>query len=117
MKNYLAILVILALQGCSENDQHSAKTPTESTHTETQTNRIAIPPAVRANLGITFATVERRQLQDTLRAPGRFEYLPSAKREYRTMLDGKVDILVNQFEQVEKGTPLYRIDSPQWRED
>ena len=116
MKNYLAILVILALQGCSENDQHSAKTPTESTHTETQTNRIAIPPAVRANLGITFATVERRQLQDTLRAPGRFEYLPSAKREYRTMLDGKVDILVNQFEQVEKGTPLYRIDSPQWRE-
>ena len=86
-----------------------------TTHTATPSNRIAISPAVRSNLGITFATVERRQIQDTLRVPGRFEYMPTAKREYRTMLAGRVEILVDQFDHVEQGTPLYRIDSPAWR--
>ena len=32
------------------------------------------------------------------------------------MLSGRVDILVDQFEHVVKGTPLYTIDSPEWRE-
>ena len=32
------------------------------------------------------------------------------------MLAGRIDLLVHQFEKVEKGTPLYRIDSPAWRE-
>ena len=80
------------------------------------TNRVDIPSAVRSNLGITFATVERRRVQETLRVPGRFEYLPTAIREYRTMLPGRVEVLVEQFETVEAGTPLYRIDSPAWRE-
>ena len=115
MKTIGLSLSILVLHGCSED--LSQKAPlADSTHTQTPTNRVAIPPAVRSNLGITFARVERRQIQDTLRAPGTFEYLPSAKREYRTMLPGKVEILVNQFENVESGTPLYRIYSPQWRE-
>jgi len=116
MKIQLILLAIIALQGCGDSTIDTGETVSDSTHTETPTNRVAIPPAVRANLGITFATVERRQLQNTLRAPGRFEYLPSAKREYRTMLSGKIELLVNQFEKVEQGTPLYRIDSPQWRE-
>ncbi|MGY8753459.1 MAG: efflux RND transporter periplasmic adaptor subunit, partial [Phycisphaerales bacterium] len=53
---------------------------------------------------------------NTLRAPGRFEYLPSAKREYRTMVSGKIELLVNQFETVELGKALFTIDSPKWRE-
>jgi multidrug resistance efflux pump len=71
---------------------------------------------VRTNLGITFATAQRRSIQQTLRAPGRFEYLPTATRAYRTMLPGRVDVLVEQFEHVEEGTPLYRIDAPAWRD-
>ncbi|MGP1345150.1 MAG: efflux RND transporter periplasmic adaptor subunit [Phycisphaerales bacterium] len=80
------------------------------------TNRIDIPPAVRSNLGITFAQAEVRQVASTLRVPGTFEYTPSARREYRTMLPGRVEILVDEYERVEPGTALYRIDSPHWRE-
>jgi multidrug efflux pump subunit AcrA (membrane-fusion protein) len=79
-------------------------------------NVIDIPPAVRRNLGISFVTVERRRIEQTLRVPGRFEYLPTARREYRTMLPGRVELLVEQFDRVDAGTPLYRIDSPAWRE-
>jgi len=116
MKLQLTLLTLLALQGCSDKTTDTPEVPTESTHSATPSNRVAIPQVVRSNLGITFTTVERRKLQDTLRAPGKFEYLPSAKREYRTMVSGKIDLLVSQFDSVEEGTPLYRIDSPQWRE-
>lgn len=80
------------------------------------TNRIDIPPAVRANLGITFVKVEPRRIEQTLRVPGRFELEPTARREYRTMLPGQVELLVEQFDRVETGTPLYRIDSLAWRD-
>jgi multidrug efflux pump subunit AcrA (membrane-fusion protein) len=110
-------ITLLALQGCGDNAEQAAKpTDPNAAHTAAPSNRVAIPPAVRSNLGITFATVERRQIQDTLRVPGQFEYMPTAKREYRTMLAGRVEILVDQFDHVEQGTPLYRIDSPAWRE-
>jgi multidrug resistance efflux pump len=71
---------------------------------------------VRSNLGITFVTVERRRIEQTLRVPGQFEYLPTARREYRTMLPGRVELLVQQYDVVEEGALLYRIDSPGWRE-
>jgi multidrug efflux pump subunit AcrA (membrane-fusion protein) len=116
MKLLLLLIPTILLLSCSDETPETSVPETQSAHEVTPTNRVAIPLAVRENLGITFATVERRQLQDTLRAPGRFEYLPSAKREFRTMLDGKIELLVDQFEHVEIGTPLYRIDSPQWRE-
>src|SRR5690606_18054298 len=52
----------------------------------TNPNIVAIPASVRTNLGISFVAVERRRIEKTLRVPGRFEYLPTARREYRTML-------------------------------
>lgn len=76
----------------------------------------ALPPAVRRNLGITFATVERRMVARTLRVPGRFELAPNARREYRTMLGGRVELHVAQYQPVEPGTLLYTLDSPAWRE-
>ena len=82
----------------------------------TNPNLVAIPAAVRSNLGITFIEVERRRVEQTLRVPGRFEYLPTARREYRTAVPGRVELLVEQFERVEAGQPLYRLDSPAWRE-
>jgi len=80
------------------------------------TNRVDIPAPVRRNLGITFARVEPRNVAQTLRVPGRFELLPTARREYRTPLGGRVELLVNQYQQVEPGTPLYRVDAPAWRD-
>lgn len=76
---------------------------------------VAIPQAVRSNLGITFVTVEQRHIEQTLRVPGRFEYLPTARRAYRTPVPGRIELLVDQFDRVDIGTPLYRIDSPDWR--
>ena len=82
----------------------------------TNPNLVAIPAAVRSNLGITFIEVERRRIEQTLRVPGRFEYLPTAGREYRTMLPGRVELAGDQFDRVESGDTLYLIDSPAWRE-
>jgi hypothetical protein len=74
------------------------------------------PDLVRRNLGITFARVELRPVAQTLRAPGQFELQPEARREYRTMLDGRVELLVRQFEAIQPALPLFRLASPQWRD-
>ncbi len=107
--------VVITVGGCSKS------TPKETTSAMEEpaqgpTNRVDIPPAVRRNLGITFATVEGRRVEQTLRVPGRFEYVPTARREYRTMLPGRVELLVDQFDRVEAGDALFVIDSPAWRE-
>lgn len=80
------------------------------------TNRIDVPPNVRQNLGINFAEVERRPVRRTLRLPGRFEFRPEATREHRMMLPGRIELLVDQFEAVEPGQVLLRIESPRWQE-
>ena len=74
-------LLIALVTGCGGSDDTSTAT-NPAQDTAPPTNRVSIPPAVRDNLGITFATVERRRIQDTLRVPGRFEYLPTATRAY-----------------------------------
>ena len=80
------------------------------------TNRIDIPDTVRRNLGIEFAKVEPRQVERTLRLPGRFELMPTARRELRAPIDGRVELLVDQYDAVEPGTPLARITGSGWRE-
>jgi len=101
----LGVLLVAGCDGVSErggaHDDHAAED-----HTPAVTNRIDIPSSVRSNLGISFVRVERRQVQKTLRVPGRFEYQPSARREYRTPLPGRVDLLVDQYERVEAGAVL-----------
>jgi multidrug efflux pump subunit AcrA (membrane-fusion protein) len=107
---------LLALAGCdgkSKPDAQSANTAPAASAAPV-TNRIDIPETVRRNLGITFAKVERRRVAATLRVPGRFELLPSARREYRAAVPGPVQLLVKQYDRVETGTPLYQLQSPEW---
>jgi multidrug resistance efflux pump len=80
------------------------------------TNRIDIPPTVVQNLGITFAKVERRHIEQTLRVPGRFESPPEAHTNYHTMFPGRVTMLVKQYQQIESGTPLFTLEAPLWLE-
>jgi hypothetical protein len=94
----------------------TTEAPPEQEPAATATNRVAIPPAVRSNLGITFATVERRRVEQTLRVPGRFELLPTAVRQYHAMLPGRVALRVDQFDRVEAGDTLFWVDSPAWFE-
>ncbi|HBS28412.1 MAG TPA: hypothetical protein DEB06_02940 [Phycisphaerales bacterium] len=99
--------------GCGHD---AAPRPVEHEETPAPSNRVDINPAVRRNLGITFATVESRSVSRTLRVPGRFEPLPSARREYRTPAPGTLELLVEQYQRVDQGDALYRLDSPRWRE-
>lgn len=100
--------------GCER--EPAAKPPAPAEGGAAMTNRVDIGPAVRQNLGITFAKVESRRVARTLRVPGRFELSPTARREYRVPAAGSVELLVTQYQAVEAGAPLYRLDSPRWRE-
>lgn len=116
----LIVGATLVLVACDRGGEDDGSQAGETNHAAgavaEDSSRVAIPASVRANLGITFVTVERRHIEQTLRAPGRFEYLPTARREYRTPLPGRVELLVEQFARVDAGAPLYRIDSPSWRD-
>lgn len=110
----LAIAAILV--GCERKPAADGGAATSAEAPAAPSNRVDIGGNVRQNLGITFAKVEERNVARTLRIPGRFELLPTARREYRVAVPGHVEILVEQYQHVESGTPLYRVDSPRWRE-
>ncbi len=113
----MAPLLAGVLLGCHREGPQATAPATSSAHeASAPTHRIDIPPVVRTNLGITFARVEARAVARTIRVPGRFELLPQARREYRTMLSGRVELHVSQYDRVEPGTLLYTLDSPAWRE-
>lgn len=109
------ILLALMLTACSASEDK----PNDRVGQDDEaspTNRIDIPPTVRGNLGITFAKVERREVANTIRVPGAFELQPLARHEYRMPLPGWIELLVDQYDEVETGNPVYRFRSPQWPE-
>lgn len=107
--------LVLFLAACSQEDAvpSGAAAPIES---QAPTNRIDIPTTVRNNLGITFVKVERREVANTIRVPGAFELQPLARYEYGMPLPGWIELLVDQYDEVKPGDPLYRFRSPQWPE-
>ena len=110
-------LSLLTAWGCDRREGGKAVSPPESRETAPPpppSNRIDLPASVRRNLGITFAKVEERRVASTVRVPGRFELLPSARREYRATLPGWVNLLVAQYDEVQKGAPIYEMASPEW---
>jgi multidrug resistance efflux pump len=115
------LLLSLTLIACNGGHQSDAEHdddmdgPTDGQSPQNP-NLIDIPSAVRSNLGISFVEVEQRRVEKTLRVPGRFEYQPAARREYRTPVPGRVELVVDQLARVEAGALLYRIDSPGWRD-
>mgnify|MGYP003639192607 FL=1 len=118
---FWAALAVLAAASCTQEpmgtqpQEDAAEAPSDE-QASVDPSRIAVPSSVRSNLGITFVTVERRRVERTRRIPGQFEYLPTARSEYRTMLPGRVKLLVRQFERVEAGQPLFQVASPAWQE-
>jgi hypothetical protein len=106
---------LLAGGGCDRSDATKAA-PAEASQAQQPppSNRIDLPATVRQNLGITFAKVERRRVASTIRVPGSFELLPSARREYRATLPGWVHLLVGQYDDVQKGAPIFEMESPEW---
>lgn len=109
-----AAIVAATLAGCPGEKPPPAAAPMAE-EPPAATNRVAIPEAVRKNLGISFARVEARHVGRTLRLPGRFEVPPEARREYHAPLAGTVELHVRQYDRVETGALLYRLDSTEWR--
>ena len=111
-------LTFAAVGGCdgeNHGHHHGPAPATSPAAPPAVTNRIALPENVRQNLGVTFARAESRRVAATLRVPGRFELLPSARREYRSVLPAHVELLVRQYEAVKPGQVLARLQSPEWR--
>jgi len=71
----IACAAILTV-GCTRKEPHAAGGAHEPEAAAGETNRVAIPSAVRQNLGITFARVEQRPVTRSVRLAGRFELLP-----------------------------------------
>ncbi len=105
---------LLVMAGCRDSESQAAAVPAEVEETPPPTNRIDVPATVRQNLGITFAQVEQRQVANMIRVPGQFELLPSARREYRATLPGWIALRIDQYDDVEAGTVLWQLDSPEW---
>lgn len=84
-------------------------------HPEAPSDRIATPPQVRQNLGITFVRAERRRVAATLRVPGQFEQIPGTRHEYRTAVAGRVTLATAALQTVQPGDVIYSIDAPAWR--
>lgn len=110
------LLGLTALLGCSPDADPGTQPGAASDDAEQPTNRIDIPATVRNNLGITFAKVERRQVESTIRVPGAFELQPLARHEYRMTLPGHIELEVDQYQPVNPGDLLYRFRSPKWPE-
>lgn len=112
----IAGLICTGLVGCDDRPGKPVSTAGGEAAAPAPSNRVDIPATVRSNLGLTFAKAEARHVARTIRAPGRFELAPQARREYRTMAAGRVELHVAQYEDVDAGTLLFTLDSPQWRE-
>ncbi len=121
-KTPLAVLLIAAstmLTGCPKTAAEAQEAPApamEETKAAMPMGGIAIPAAVRDNLGITFAKVERRRVSATRRLPGQFELRQEARQEYRALMAGRVSLRVAQFQAVQPGDILLTLDSPEWRQ-
>ncbi|MFT5470371.1 MAG: multidrug efflux pump subunit AcrA (membrane-fusion protein) [Verrucomicrobiales bacterium] len=113
-----SIAAALLLPACNRDKGHGHEhaEPAEEAAGEDPTNRVEIPATVRNNLGITFAGVERRNVETTIRVPGAFELEPLARHEHRVFSPGQVEFAVAELDSVEEGTLLYRFRSPNWLE-
>jgi multidrug efflux pump subunit AcrA (membrane-fusion protein) len=113
-RRFLFVLLAAALP-CACRQDPTTPTAGGENHAPPKTNRIAVPEAVRKNLGIGFAKVERRAVAATMRLPGAFELLPHGRTELRTPLPGRITVLVRPLQPVQPGDVLFTLDSPEWR--
>jgi multidrug resistance efflux pump len=107
---------LVVLVACGGDPQVAAPAPDAHAGGAPVTNRIELPPAVRQNLGITFATAEYRPVAATVRVPGRFELRSDGQRQLRAPFAGRILRGADLLSEVAAGTVLYELDSPQWSE-
>ena len=117
MKSVCLLSSILLLAACGTSTPPPA-TEAHPDHpvVESVPGRVELSAVARENLGITFAKAEYRVVQGVLRLPGRFAAAPGSRRIYQAPLDGRVEVLVKPYQQVQPGEVLFRIMSPRWHQ-
>jgi multidrug efflux pump subunit AcrA (membrane-fusion protein) len=93
----------------------SSADPSATTSTVSGLAVVHIPEAARQRMGLTFGTVERRNLERTLRTSARIA--PEETREHHVTLkvEGWIDKLyvATTGQQVKRGEPLLELHSPE----
>jgi hypothetical protein len=117
---YLLIFTLaLLLVGCGSHDHSpTAASPAADPHAghdHGPAGVIAVPATVQSNLGITWATTEYRVVQGVVRLPGRFEAEPAGRRAYQAPFAGQLEVLVQPYQTVAVGDPLYRLHGEEWQ--
>ena len=77
LRSTLTIAALSMLVACSHNHEHPGKAP--ETADKKPTNRLAVPPEVVANLGITFEQATRGKVGAWISVPGEL-YVPGTHR-------------------------------------
>ena len=106
----------LLFGACTQAAPVERAEPEADDHGDHAGGLLDVPETVRRNLGLSFARIEARRVDQTLRVPGAFELRPEAWREYRLALSGRVELLVEQYAAVEVGQVLFRFQAPAWPE-
>jgi hypothetical protein len=115
MKSTCLLITIALLAACGGAPPQAEAHPDHPV-AEVVPGRVELSAIARENLGITFAKAEYRVVQGVLRLPGRFAAAPGSRRIYQAPLDGRVEVLVKPYQQVQPGEVLFRIMSPRWHQ-
>ena len=108
----LILLLLALIPSCSEEgtEEHSA------TSADPPTNRLAIPPEVVGNLGITFAKATRGRLDSWIAVPGEL-YVPETHQwRVRAPARGLVNRVVPRWREVEAGEVVAELTCDELRE-
>ncbi|MDJ0740165.1 MAG: efflux RND transporter periplasmic adaptor subunit [Gammaproteobacteria bacterium] len=108
----------LLLGGCAVDGDATTPIaePADAAAAPGPSGRTPLPPVVRRNLGITFASAVYRPVAASIVIPGHFEALPSAQHHYPLPVAGRVELHVAPLDAIERGQLLLELDAPAWRE-
>ena len=101
---------LLALMGCGADRNDPG--PQAQTPTEQITNRIQLSAEMMGNLGITFYTVERGNLQMILEVPGQLVVPDDREWVIRTPSSGRLALAVSRWTSVEAGDVVAELTTP-----
>ena len=102
----------LLLIGCTSDESMPAEAAHAEEEVQQQGNRIALPPVVRNNLGVTFATAEYRIVTATVTVPGSFELGARAQHRLTAPTAGRVTMHVDALDAVEGGAIVAELEAP-----
>lgn len=110
----LTLIALTMLVSCSHDHEHPEPAPEAAENKPT--NRLAVPPEVVANLGITFTQATRGKVGSWISVPGEL-YVPGTHRwNLRSPARGRIAVLVPRWQKVEAGEVVAELMSPKLRE-